>query len=129
MRSRATTGNLGGEVTPDDIKALRKTLRCTPHELGEALGVDRKTVMAWEQDSLFPTRRYIRLMAKLAEQGPGAVPRKRRGSNKNKAPLELLADPELWRLIRKLLAHPELRRQVGKLAAAYDDPHGSSNSR
>lgn len=110
------------KVTPEEIKALRKQLRCTPHELGEALGLDRKTVLAWEQDKLFPTRRYIRLMAALAEQGPGAVPRKRRGTKGNKTPLQLLGDPEIWSLIRKLLAHPELREQISKLAAHYDEP-------
>ena len=109
-------------MKPEEIKALRKELRCTPHELGEALGVDGKTVLAWERDELFPTRRFIRMMAKLREQGQGSVPRKRRGSKRNKTPMQLLADPEMWLLLRKLLAHPDLREQVRKLAEAYDEP-------
>ena len=108
-------------MKPEDIKALRKELRCTPLELAEALGVTAKTVMAWEHDEMFPTRRYIELMEALRDKGPGAVPRKRRGT-KNDAPFVALRDPDVWQLIRKLLAHPELREQAQKLAESYDDP-------
>jgi hypothetical protein len=34
----------------------------------------------------------------------------------------VLADPELWRVVRKLLAHAELRKRVTELAAGYSDP-------
>ena len=37
-----------------------------------------------------------------------------------------LADPDLWRLLRKLIAHQELRTAVAKLAEAYDDPADKS---
>ena len=114
--------NLGKPLKPDEIKKLRQTLRCTPRELGEALGVDAKTVMAWEQDDQFPTKRYVDAMDQLREEGPGAVPRLRRGGRSNPPLMQLLNDPELWRLFRKMLAHKELRDKAAKLAESYDDP-------
>lgn len=108
-------------MKPADIKALRMELRCTPLELGEALGVSAKVVMAWEQEEQFPTKRYVDMMEALRARGSGAVPRLRRGGG-DKPPFEVLADPDLWRLIRKIIAHHELRAQVGKLAESYEDP-------
>ncbi len=108
-------------MKPAEITALRKELRCTTHELADALGVTSKTVMAWEADSLFPTKRYIRQMEQLRKVG--SVPRKRRGSTKKQqSPMQALADPSLWLLFRKLIAHLELREQVQKLADGYDEP-------
>jgi DNA-binding XRE family transcriptional regulator len=109
-------------MKPEEIMALRKELRCTTHELAEALGVTSKTVMAWEQDEMFPTKRYIKLMNALREQGQGAVPRKRRGSKTSQTPMQVLSDPDMWRIVRKLVAHPEFRAQVTKLAESYDEP-------
>jgi transcriptional regulator with XRE-family HTH domain len=106
----------------DDIRALRKELRCTPQELAEALGITVKVVMAWEDEEQFPTRQYIEKMDALRAQGEGSVPRKRRGAKKNQTPLQVLRDPELWRLVCKLVAHEELRAQAQKLAEAYPDP-------
>ncbi len=109
-------------MTPAEIKALRKELRCTPRELAEALSISSTTVMAWEQRDLFPTKRYIKLMNALRKQGRGSVPRKRRGSKAGQTPMQVLSDPETWRLLRKLIAHPEFREQVTKLAESYEDP-------
>lgn len=106
----------------DDIKALRKELRCTPQELADALGVTAKVVMAWEQEEMFPTKQYVDKMNALRGLGEGAVPKKRRGRKVAQTPMQVLADPELWRLVRKLLAHDELREQAQKLAQAYPDP-------
>ena len=108
-------------VTPKEIKALRKQLKCTPRELGEALGVPAADIIAWEQDEKFPTKRFIKAMAQLAEEGPGAVPRLRTQRSETR-PERVLADPEIWRLIRKLIAHPELRAKALALARAYADP-------
>lgn len=108
-------------MTPDDLKALRRELRCTARELGDALGLDQPTVLAWERGELFPTKRSIEAMAKLRAQGPAAIPRKQK-KTAPRSPLEALADPTLWRLIRKLLAHAPLRAEVDKLAEAYEDP-------
>ena len=49
-----------------------------------------------------------------------AVPRKAKGASPD--PMKLLADPEVWQVVRKLLAHKKLRDDVAKLAAAYGDP-------
>lgn len=109
-------------MTAEEIKALRKELRCTSRELAEALGIELSVVMAWEDEEMFPTKRHVAMMESLRERGPGAVPRKRRGRAAAASPLKLLADPATWSLIRKLLAHAELREQALKLAEAYPDP-------
>jgi len=110
-------------VTPEDICALRKSLRCTMQELADALGVEPRVVMAWEDAEMFPTRGHVERMQGLLAEGPGAVPRKgRRRAADAATPMQLLADPELWRLVRKLLQHPELRKRALEIAAAYDDP-------
>ncbi len=108
-------------MTPEDIRALRQELSCTARELAAALGVDQETVLAWERAALFPTKRYVTRMQELRQSGPSAIPRQ----SKHKppvAPLQALADPDLWRLLRKLIAHPELRRAAAKLAEPYSDP-------
>src|SRR5690606_1728562 len=42
LRARPKKNKTREPMTPDDIKALRKELRCTPQELGDALGLDAK---------------------------------------------------------------------------------------
>lgn len=107
-------------VTPDEIKSLRKDLKCNTKELAATLGVTPRQVMDWEAEESFPTRRHVRQMQALREAGPNAVTRRKRTAARS--PMEALADPELWRLVRKLLAHPNLRAEVTRLAEAYDDP-------
>ena len=109
-------------MKPEAITALRKELKCTTHELADVLGVSFKTILAWEQDEAFPTKRYVQQMEALREQGPGAVPRKRRGNKKSETPMQVLSDPEVWRALRKMIAHPELRKRVLELAGSYDEP-------
>jgi transcriptional regulator with XRE-family HTH domain len=107
-------------LSPDDIKALRNALGCTTRELGEAVGVDQATIIAWEQGQLFPTKKYVDRMLALQEKGPGAVPKKARGAAP--PPARVLADPTFWEVVRKLVAHKKLRDEVLKLAASYPDP-------
>jgi transcriptional regulator with XRE-family HTH domain len=102
------------------IKALRRELGCTARELAGALGLEQETVLAWERGDLFPTLQYVERMEELRAAGPAAVPRKKRGAPAS--PLHAMADPELWRLLRKLLAHPALRAAAQKLAEPYEDP-------
>ncbi|MBM4356993.1 MAG: helix-turn-helix transcriptional regulator [Deltaproteobacteria bacterium] len=110
-------------MTPEEIRALRKQLRCTMQELAAALEVEPRVVVAWEDAEMFPTRQYVEKMMALAEKGPGAVPRRgRRSRTDATTPMQALADPELWRLFRKLVAHPELRRQATALADGFDEP-------
>ncbi|WP_394843360.1 XRE family transcriptional regulator [Pendulispora brunnea] len=105
-------------MSPDEIKELRKSLSCTAKELAAALGLEQKTVMAWEQGELFPTKQFVDRMNALRDKGPSAIPRKSKGTN----PIKSLADPQLWELFRKLAAHKKLRDDVAKLAASYSDP-------
>jgi DNA-binding XRE family transcriptional regulator len=107
---------------PDDIKALRATLQCTTRELGDAVGVDQKTVIAWESGHLFPTKKHVDRMLALKEKGPSAIPKKARGASP--PPLRVLADPTLWEVLRKIVAHKKLRDEVVKLASTYEDPAG-----
>jgi transcriptional regulator with XRE-family HTH domain len=105
-------------VTPDDIKALRKDLSCTAKELAAALGLEQSTVLAWEKGDLFPTKAFVDKMAQLRAKGPAAIPKKAKGAD----PMKVLADPQLWELVRKLAANKKLRDEVVKLAASYPDP-------
>jgi hypothetical protein len=108
-------------MSPQDIERLRSDLTCSVGELATALGVETKTVLAWEAGELFPTKRHVERMNALQKAGPESFPRKRRGK---KAPsgLELLGDARFWCIVRKLLFYPELLTQVEKLADRYDDP-------
>jgi transcriptional regulator with XRE-family HTH domain len=108
-------------MSPDEIKALRKELGCTARELAGALGIEQETVLAWERADLFPTKRHVGMMEELRKKGPGAIPKKRK-KGAPASPLHALADPELWKLVRKLIAHPELRAAADDLAKNYDDP-------
>lgn len=109
-------------VTPDDIRALRVRLRCTMQELAATLQVPPRTVIEWEDAELFPTKTSIERMRALDESGPVAVLRKGRRRLSATSPMAALAEPEVWRLFRKLLAHPELRQRVSELAADYAEP-------
>ncbi|MFO0676659.1 MAG: XRE family transcriptional regulator [Polyangiaceae bacterium] len=105
-------------MSPDDLKALRKELQCTAKELAAALELEQATVLAWERGEEFPTKKYVDRMEVLRAKGPSAIPKKAKGDN----PVKVLADPNLWLLVRKLAAHKRLRDEVTKLAAAYSDP-------
>jgi transcriptional regulator with XRE-family HTH domain len=107
-------------MSPEEIKALRTELKCTAKELAGALGLEQKTVLAWESGELFPTKRHVDVMETLRQKGPSAIPKKPKG--KDPAPMAVLADPALWLLMRKLLVHRKLRDEVIKLAAEYGDP-------
>jgi transcriptional regulator with XRE-family HTH domain len=110
-------------VTPDELKALRKTLSCTAKELATALGIDQSTVLAWEKGELFPTKPWIDKMNALRDKGPAAIVRKTKSAGAT--PMQTLADPSFWELVRKLAAHKKLRDEVTKLASGYDDPADS----
>lgn len=107
-------------MTADEIKALRKELGCTAKELAAALGLEQATVMAWEKGDLFPTKRYVDALEGLRARGPSSIPKKAKGAQPD--PVKLLADPDVWSLVRKLLTHKKLRDEVAKLAADYPDP-------
>lgn len=109
-------------MEPEDIQKLRKELACTAKELATTLGVEPKEVAAWEAGELFPTKRYVTQMEKLRAAGPSAITRAPRGKAAAKTGQARLADPALWRIIRKLVEHPALFDQVAKLSDSYADP-------
>jgi len=109
-------------MSPEDIKTLRNELECTAKELAAALGLDQETVLAWERGDLFPTKKFVTQMEALRAKGKSAIVRKPKRAGKNPPPMAVLADPEVWRLVRKLVAHADLRREAQKLAESYPDP-------
>jgi transcriptional regulator with XRE-family HTH domain len=108
-------------MSPEEVKALRQELGCTARELAAALEVPADTFASWERGELFPTKRHVDAMEELRRKGPSGVPRRRR-KGAPASPLQALADPALWRLVRKLLVHADLRGATEKLAEAYSDP-------
>jgi len=58
-------------------------------------------------------------MEALRAKGPGAIPRK---TKSGADPIQSLADPQVWQLVRKIAAHKKLRDAVAKLAEPYPDP-------
>jgi transcriptional regulator with XRE-family HTH domain len=107
-------------VSPDEVKALRKELSCTAKELAAVLGVDQATVLAWEKAELFPTKAHVDRMSALRAKGAAAFPRKPKVAGGD--PVQSLADPKVWELLRKIAAHKKLRDEVAKLAETYPDP-------
>ena len=108
-------------MTGDEIRALRRALDLTARKLGQALGIDQATVLAWERGELFPTKRHVTAMRTLVVRHEEA----RAGAAKERdrtALLRALADPELWTIVRKVLVFEELRAEVERLAASYPDP-------
>ena len=108
-------------MTPEEIKALRQELGCTAKELSAALDVEPDLVTAWERGELFPTKRLLSKLAELRARGPTAVPRTRRKGAPS-SPMQTLASPDFWKLVRKLAVHTDLRDAAFKLAEAYPDP-------
>lgn len=127
-------------MTGDEIKAVRRTLDWTARKLGEALGIDQATVLAWEREELFPTKRHVAAMQGLLERssaaGGGDEGSRATGGGETRGSGSGergagggdavvwggLADPAVWRLFRKVLASEELRAEVERLAERYPDP-------
>lgn len=102
-------------MTPDDIKALRRVIGATQRDLAVALEIDVSLVRDWEKGERFPTLGNCQSMETLRS----SPPIKKKGV---RTPMQLLADPGFFTLVRKLLAHAALRAEVEKLAAGYADP-------
>jgi transcriptional regulator with XRE-family HTH domain len=109
-------------VSPEEIKKLRQELGCSASDLGRTLGIEARTVVMWESGELFPTKRHVDQMKKLAETGPSGVIRAAKPKKGAVTGLARLSDPKLWEIVRKLAAHPALFDSVAKLADGYDDP-------
>ena len=103
-------------MTPDDLKSARNRLGYSTRELAKAIGVEQAEVLSWERGDTFPTKKWVERIAALP---PHMKPASKKSPSASAHPL---ADPEVWRLIRKLLAHAELRARTIDLAASYPDP-------
>jgi transcriptional regulator with XRE-family HTH domain len=112
-------------VRAADVRAVRKELGCTARELATALGVEPEVVTAWEQGEAFPTKQWVERLEKLRAAGPSSVAKRPR-KGQSKTPMDRLADPTTWSLVRKLLHHPDLFAEVARLAERYDDPAAPS---
>lgn len=108
-------------MSPEDVQRLREMLSCSVGDLATAVGVEVKTVLAWESGDLFPTKRHAVRLEALQKAGPGAIPRKSRGKGAVTG-IALLGEPRLWTIVRKLTAHPQFFREVEQLGERYDDP-------
>ncbi|MBK8256055.1 MAG: helix-turn-helix domain-containing protein [Polyangiaceae bacterium] len=107
-------------MTGEEIKALRRKLDITARQLGERLGVDQKTVLAWEREEIFPTKKHVEAMH--AQTADGAVTSPKPGVHSVPSIWNDLSNPAVWKLFRKILAHDELREKVTQLAENYEDP-------
>jgi transcriptional regulator with XRE-family HTH domain len=105
-------------MTGADIKKLRDGLGCSMGDLAKAVGVDVRTVVAWESGDLFPTKRHSAKLEALRRAGPEAARAKKTAPSGT----ALLDEPRLWTVFRKLLAHPELFAKVEELAEKYPNP-------
>lgn len=115
-------------MTPDDIKALRKATALTQRDLADALAVDVSLVRDWEKGDKFPTKAHCDAMEAVRAKPPVSSAKKGKGAEKKpRTPMQLLADPELFALVRKLLAHAPLREAVYELAGKYQDPLDESD--
>ncbi len=109
-------------VTPDEIRRLRDKLGCTMSELAQAVGVPVGLVVDWESGEKFPTKKAVAALTRLERGGRDALsqagtPRRIEGDVWAR-----LAEPELWKLVRKLLAHPRFLDEARDLAQKYPDP-------
>ncbi len=109
-------------MTPDDLKALRAELKCSTRELALAIDVDQATILSWERGETFPTKQFVARLEAARARGAKAIPRKSRAAVTKTDPLELLGDPEVWGLIRKLIANADFRREAFELAKRFDAP-------
>lgn len=95
---------------------MRQELTLTQRTLADALKLDVALVRRWETGEEFPTKGYCAAMEGLRKNPPPKVPKK------GATPMQVLADPKFFALVRKLIAHPKLRAEVDKLSAEYPDP-------
>lgn len=102
----------------EDIKRIRESLACSLGDLAAAVGVEVKTLLAWESGDRFPTKRHADRLRALEKEGPSAIKR----SRPKKAPSgpELIGDARFWTVVRKLATNPEFFGKVEKLAGEYE---------
>ena len=105
-------------MQPEDVKRIREALACSMGELAAAVGVEVKTLLAWESGDQFPTKRHADRLVALEKEGPSSI--KRFGSKKPPAGPDLLADPRFWTVVRKLATNTDFFAAVEKLSKTYE---------
>src|SRR4249920_173201 len=101
-------------MRPEEIRALRAELGCSVGELAQAVGVETRLVLAWEAGDLFPTKRHVDKLEAARKAGPGAL--RRRKAEPDRTGAELLDDPRLWAIVKRLVTDPNFFVEVEKLA-------------
>jgi transcriptional regulator with XRE-family HTH domain len=101
-------------MRPEEIKKLREELDCSLGELARAVGVEVKTLIAWESGDLFPTKSHVDRLRAARQGGPDAV----RRSKPPPVPsgLDALSDPRLWAIVTRLVRDAAFFAEVEKLA-------------
>jgi DNA-binding transcriptional regulator YiaG len=105
-------------MQPEDVKRIRESLACSMGQLAAAIGVEVKTILAWEAGDQFPTKRHADKLTALEKEGPSAI--KRPSPKKPPTGSDLLADPRFWAVVRKLAVHADFFEKVEKLSATYE---------
>lgn len=105
-------------MRPEEIKKLREELGCSLGELAQAVGVDTRTLIAWESGDLFPTKRHVGRLQAVRQAGPEGVRRPKAEPVPDKD-LDVLADPRLWAIVAKLVRDRSFFAEVEKLAERY----------
>ena len=104
-------------MRPEEIKKVREELGCSLGDLARAVGVDVKTLIAWESGDLFPTKSHVGRLRAVHQAGPEAL----RAPKPKPSPggLEALSDPRLWAIVTKLVRDEKFFAEVEKLAERY----------
>jgi transcriptional regulator with XRE-family HTH domain len=76
------------EPTSEDIYKIRKDLQMSQVEFAELIGVDRRTIMNYEQGKKIPTTKMKLLKLMLENGAMDSIPDKSRLALKSIAPLE-----------------------------------------
>jgi predicted transcriptional regulator len=98
----------------EEIRALRAELGCSIGELAHAVGVEPRVLLAWEAGDLFPTKRHVGKLQAARKAGAGAV--RSMKAEPDRTGTEVLEDPRLWAIVKRLVNDPKFFAEVEKLA-------------
>jgi transcriptional regulator with XRE-family HTH domain len=105
-------------MQPEDVRRIREALACSLGQLAAAVGVDVKTLLAWESGDQFPTKRHADRLKALEAEGPSAI---KKSSKSAPTGPDLLADPRFWSVVRKLATNRDFFAAVAQMAERYED--------
>jgi transcriptional regulator with XRE-family HTH domain len=101
-------------MRPEQIRALRAELGCSIGELAQAVGVEPRMLLAWEAGDLFPTKRHVGKLEAARKAGAGALRSPKAESHRTGT--DVLEDPRLWAIVKRLVTDPKFLAEVEKLA-------------